>query len=395
MAPAVSSPLSSRDSSPELGDSTVILQYNKRTGRPVRRSAGQKKVSVAGYVDSKIIEEEDDSPIEMPLEDEDGDIVKPVRTKRRKRSPSPTPPPFDPTIYNDEPDEQSDGEDVGMFRRNATDTPIVLQLNVPLGYHGPLMVKLDKSLLDKPEGRVHNMRPRKTRRIASTSVSDSGKAVSKKENKSFTELPPEIRNNVYRHLFVADRDLIFHSPNNFKRSAQFLQTCRTVFSEGCSILYGENKFVFDRNRTTRAPFWDPQPKEIGYKDCRQFLKMIGPENLAYIRDIRITFEDASPAATPYLPTHESRRYINDKYLVDVLRILRETKLRSLAINFHGRRMLLKSDIKFLGYLEQIKADEVITSDNVRWYQTNKVHPGVFDDLKEVMVRRKKLYVEKK
>lgn len=381
-----------RDSSPELGSPSLIPQYNEQTGRPIRRNAGQKRNDDA-YVDSIIIEEEGE-PIELPSEDDDGHIVKAARPKKRKRTPSPTPPPLDPIIYNEEPDEMTDSESEGIFHHIPTRTPLVtLQFNIPLGFHGPLRVKLDKSLLDSSDGSAHDMQPPRVKSKSNT-PKPAPKAKSSTKPKGFADLPPELRNKVYRMLFIAHWDLKFHIPNNFCRSAQFLRSCKLVHSEGCSVLYGENQFVFDRNRHTRAPFWEPQPKEIGYKDVRQFLKMIGPENLAYLRDVKFVFEDAMPAATPYLPSHEARRFINDDHLIDCLRILREAKLRKLTLSFNGRRMLLKSDMKFLGYLEQIKVDELSCTDFYHhWYPANKVHPGVTKDLKEAMIRKKKLYAE--
>lgn len=381
-----------RDSSPELGDPSLVPQYNKQTGRPIRRSAGQKK-SVAGYVDSIIIEEDGD-PIELPSEDDDGEIVKPVRSKKRKRTPSPSPPPLDAIIYHEEPDDPSEEEFAGKFPHTVSDTPVVLQFNVPLGFHGPLVVKLDRSTLMSPDEAAHDMHLQGARKRQNTKLSTSvAQSTYDPIKKTFSDLPPEIRNKIYRELFVADDELKFHTPNNFCRSAQFFYTCRLVHSEGCSVLYGENKFSFDRNRTTRAPFWDPVPKEIGYKDARRFLKMIGPENLAYLRDVKIVLEDAAPSTTPYLPTHESRRYLNDDHLIDFLRILGQTNLRRLTINFSGRRQLLKSDVKFLSYLEQIKADEVISTDNARWWPQNKIDLSVLNELKEMMTRKKKLYVK--
>jgi hypothetical protein len=71
---------------------------------------------------------------------------------------------------------------------------------------------------------------------------------------------------------------------------------------------------------------------------------IGPENLFYLRDVKLVLEDAMPGATPYMPTHESRRYVNDGHLVDILRILRETKLRKLSISFFGRRIQADSTL---------------------------------------------------
>jgi hypothetical protein len=122
--------------------------------------------------------------------------------------------------------------------------------------------------------------------------------------------------------------------------------------------------------------------------------MIGPENLVYIRDVKITFEDAPPAATPYLPDHESRRYLNDLHLIDCLRILRGARLRKLDMSFHGRRTLMMTDHRFLSYLERIKVDEVVSTEHARWYP-NKINDDVMKELKERMTRKKKLYSEKK
>lgn len=121
-------------------------------------------------------------------------------------------------------------------------------------------------------------------------------------SRGFTDLSPELRNQVYRHIFV--RKDIFQIPQRpdhlqtvgtagLSQSSQFLRTCRLVHDEGCSvrnvsrttgkvvterlqILYGENEFRFERHHDNRAPFWEPKPKEIGYQDALQFLKMIGP-----------------------------------------------------------------------------------------------------------------------
>ncbi|KAF2876352.1 hypothetical protein BDV95DRAFT_560535 [Massariosphaeria phaeospora] len=385
-----SSPLD-RESSPELGSPSRKPQYNKQTGRPIRRGAGQAK-NREGYVDSVVIEE--DEPVELPSEDEDGEIVKPKRSAKRKRSPSPTPPPLEPIIYDEPPDEASDEDTVGMFHHNAPAQPIVLQFNVPLGYHGPLRVTLDRNLLQNSSDAVaQDMKPRggKLRKLGK-STTKQGKTAVVVPRKGFTDLPPELRNKCYRHLFVADGEFSFPAAQGLSRSAQFLRTCKLVHSEGCSILYGENTFSFDRNRNTRGPFWEPVLKEIGYKDIRQFLKVIGPENLAYLRDIKFAFEDASPAATHYLKSHEERRYLNDDHLIDCLRILREAKLRKLTLSFYGRRTLLKTDVKFLGYLEQIKADEITTTNLMRYYFNNKIHQALWDDLKQVMVRKTKLYI---
>lgn len=380
-----------RASSVELGDPQAYkLQLNKR-GRPVRRGAGKKK-SAADFVDSAILEEDDD-PIDGPAVDDDGEPLKPVRSRKRKRSPSPPAPPLDPIIHDEDPDELSEGEPRNSFRRNADNCPVVLQINVPLGYHGPLFVKLNKNLLSALKEDGVDVRPPKGRPWNPPSSSVNTHVVGTGKQDLFAKLPPEIRNRIYDELFVAEGDLNFHCPANFQRSGQFLRTCKLVHSEGASALYGKNRFVFDRNKNMRGAFWERQNKEIGYKDIRQFLRMIGPQNLAFLRDIKITFEDASPAASEY-QSHEARRYINDDHLIDCLRTLREAKLQRLTLNFSGRRMLLRSDSRFLSYLEMIKVDELRTNEPHRFY-ANKISPDLFEELKTLMVRKKKLYPEPK
>ncbi|KAF1963393.1 hypothetical protein CC80DRAFT_398005 [Byssothecium circinans] len=380
--------LTNRESSLELGDPSNITKYSKTTGRPIRRAAGKAK-QIAGYVDSKVIEDDED-PIEVPSEDEDGEPIKPQR--KRKRSPSLSPPPLDPLIRDEDPDEPSDVE-AGLYQQNTAErAPITLQFNIPLGFHGPLMVKLDRKLLDQMQqgDRAHDLQPpRSKRRLAA-----KPKPVQRQQKKAgFTDLPPELRNKIYRHLFVTGDIVQIPRATNLCRSGQFLSTCKLVHSEGCSILYGENTIMLDRSRDRRGPYWEPVPKEIGYTDARRFLKAIGPENLAYLREVRLVMEDACPSATPYL-NHEERRYVNDEHLIDILRILRNAKLREFKLTFLGRRALARTDIKILRYLEQVKADEVSSSSS-GWYHPPKITFGLWADLKESMSRIPKLYAAKK
>ena len=137
----------------EIGDPSKVTRYSKTTGRPVRRGAGKVR-QMDGYVDSKVIEDAE-GPIDIPSEDEDGEVIKPQR--KRKRSPSLSPPPLDRLIYDEEPDSPTDDE-AGVFQKPAETPPITLQFNIPLGFHGPLMVKLDRNLLQhiQPEGRVRS-----------------------------------------------------------------------------------------------------------------------------------------------------------------------------------------------------------------------------------------------
>jgi hypothetical protein len=388
--------LPSRSSSPELGTPSLKPQYNKKTGRPIRRSAGHIK-SLAGFVDSAVLDEDDDEPMEVPSEDDDdGEAIWRRRSKKRKRSPSPAPPPLDPIIYDEAAEGPSDNESIG--HDSDAYTPVTLQFNIPLGFHGPLVVKLDRSLLARNTGSVaHDVHKRKVRRNLKPATSNpvTQKPAIATKKTGFCDLPPELRNKIYWHVFVVDNGFRFPVPSSktVSCSSQFLRTCRLVHSEGCSVLYGENTFGFDRNRSTRGTFWDPIPKEIGYKDIRQFLKMIGPENLAYLRDVKLVLEDANQSSTPYINSHEERRYLNDEHLIDCLRILRTAKLRKITVSFLGRRALTRADVKFVDYLERVKADEVLATEYARYFYTNKIHSNAWEYLKEHMTRKKKLYAK--
>jgi hypothetical protein len=408
MAPKLKTPIfpqpssPEHNSSPELESPSKITQYNKQTGRPIRKSAGKVK-KVAGYVDSGILGEElDYEPLtEDESESEDEEEMEKRRhadkmMRKRKRSPSPPSPRLEPIIYNQELDEPTDDETSEAFHHNTPKKPpVTLQFNVPLGFHGPLFVKLDSTLLkDDKDGARHDMQRFQAKKVR-TSASLPKDAITTARSVGFADLPPELRNSVYRHVFV--RKQMLQIPQHSDRSglcqsAQFLRTCKLVHDEGCSILYGENEFHFDRHHEIRAPFWERNPKEIGYQDVLLFLKMIGPENIQYLRDIRFDFDDARPKLTPGLNI-ESRRYIVDDYLMNCLRILRNAKLRKVSISFYGRRQLFKSDVKFLGYLEQIKGDEVVKLPDPLYSQT-KVGNWIWNDIKEQMTRKKKLYEEK-
>jgi len=385
-----------RNSSPELGSPTKTTQFNQSTGRPIRKSAGKAK-KAAGYVDSVVIEEGDPVPLSSDDEEEDADDMQhPGRVSRakakakRKRSPSPPPPHLEPIIYDQLLDDLTDDETGGAFHRHTPKKPpMTLQFNVPLGFHGPLFVKFDSALLHSGErGDARTMHQGRAKNGRTGGGLPTPPSVGHRTG--FQDLPPELRNTIYRYTFIrkgADLTLPVGASRGLCQSAQFLRTCRLVHQEGCSVLYGENTFHFNRNHSVRSPFWEPVLKEIGYQDVLQFLRMIGPENLQYLRDITITLDDAAPRHTTYLSSNEERRYLNDEYLIHCLRILREAKLRKVRLQFLGRRNIYKSDVKFLGYLEQIKADEVSNLST----PYDKIPDIVWLSVKESMTRKKKLY----
>lgn len=372
----------------------------------MRKSAGKMK-PIAGYVDSTYLDDDITSATsassEEDFEDED-DMLRRSHTKTKmklkvnpRRSPSPPSPQLSPIIYDQDMDKLTDDESSGLFhRRMPRKKNLLLQFNVPLGYHGPLIVKVDSTMLDaEEEGKTHEMHHQEIKKVCVKSLSLTPKPATS-AGTGFTDLPPEMRNTVYRYLFLrSNRDLRippWRDGECLTLSAQFLRTCKLVHHEGCSILYGENTFQFARHFGTRGPFWERIPKEIGYQDVLQFLKMIGAENLQYLRDIKFIFDDALPRDTPYLNCHEKRRYLNDDYLMNCLRILRNAKLRTLLLRFIGRRAVMKTDVKFLGYLEQIKADHVDQYwDSDFHYPPQKICFGTWLDLQDQMTRKKRLY----
>jgi hypothetical protein len=394
-----------RDSSPELGSPSKATQYNQKTGRPVRKSAGKIK-KVAGYVDFEDAEFDTLTDSELSELDEEDDMEPRSRSDKkkkgplkRKRSPSPPSPRLEPVTYSQELDDLTDNEDGGAFHRNAPKkSPVTLQFNVPLGFHGPLFIKLDSTLLlTKEQGKLHEMQLGKSKK---SRVSPKSAGTSSVRRTGFTDLPPELRNTIYRYLFARKDDfsklkipLTGNYPKDtLTKSGQFLRSCKLVHNEACSILYGENTFSFHRHYDTRGPYWEPVPKEIGYQDVLHFLKAIGPENIQYLRDIKFVFDDARPKDTPYVSSNEARRYLNDEYLVHCLRILRDAKLRKISMYFGGRRQLGRTDVRFLGYLEQVKADEVERIPEKYHHHAHRYLSQVaWQDLKEMMTRKEKLY----
>lgn len=131
-----------RDSSPELGSPSKITQYNKDTGRPIRKSAGRVKTA-AGYVDSSVLGDDYDPSSSEETDDEDlSRRARAEKRRKRKRSPSPPSPHLEPVIYDQELDDLTDDETGGAFHRNTPKKPpIALQFNVPLGFHGKSILK--------------------------------------------------------------------------------------------------------------------------------------------------------------------------------------------------------------------------------------------------------------
>ncbi|OJD32632.1 dna-binding protein [Diplodia corticola] len=400
-----SKPASAQKPSSELGDGDLQVRYNTRTGRPIRDNAGRKSLDPS-YLDTTEVIDDEGLDSESGSEDEEG--VKKKHPKR-KRTPSPPLPDVDPLpLYPDdvpsrEPTPHSlDDEGVGSIN---------LTVNVPKGFSGPLTLKIDRALFingqsEPPAKRQHlpsarvnssklstgntiSVAPRKTSiRQRGYFGSDTREDPTKK---TFADLPAELRNQIYRLLFVTKEDVSFSRPVNFSRSGALLRTCQQIYKEGRSVLYSENRFAFSRNTHSRAPYWSAQEREVGYQDMRVFLNSIGPTNISLLRSISIVLTDASPSSAPYLD-HEGRRFVRDEHIINCFRqISKHGKLKDIELSFYGRKCLCRTDYRFLDALREIKADEVRFEPPEHLWYPSKVDYLVKVALLDSMVRPTKIY----
>ncbi|KAF2417101.1 hypothetical protein EJ08DRAFT_654604 [Tothia fuscella] len=396
-----------RAASEELGEGDWATKYS-RHGRPIRKSAGKKSPDPA-YVNVQVIEEElsdfeDGGPLseEDTSEDELEERTPPPSRKRpakkQKRAPSPTPPPLSPPPPEDLPSPRSSPQPGHLIlgpAQRADFEPINLTFNIPVGFSGPLHLQLDLSNVPLRQ----NFAPVKTDELHVAPTPIKVVSLATDENaKGFLSFPPELRNKVYRFLFKDEKKFDFSQPDNFKCTSAFLRSCRQVYEEGRTILYGENQFYFERNKDMRRPFWAGERKEIGYKDLRLFLRLIGPTNTSYIRQIWICFDDAMPSATPHLKRAEERRYVYDGHLIECLHVLaRDSRLKKITLAFWGRKHLAKTDMRFLEKLCNIKADEVEFKSpfqNPYWHP-ERIFPEVKTNIKKEMTRKVKMYNNEK
>ncbi|KAF2102061.1 hypothetical protein NA57DRAFT_53995 [Rhizodiscina lignyota] len=425
-----------RKPSEELGEGEFAVRYNKRTGRPIRESAGRRSLN-PDYQDSLELDAGSDTTGYESLYDEDCVKVKPKsdliaeltrkQRKRKDRSPSPLLSPLSPAP----PDFNSTLDELGRMPTNmqtfdnvaseekerngqSSSTPEVLSLtfNIAAGFQGPLRIEIPLSSFVtsndqlRKRSRTSDYFSNSSSPVAPTSFSATHPlSHGLNTNSSATStpwgwptLPAEIRNRIYHLVFYQpDNTVDFYHPIHFKLSGQFLRTCKQILSEGREILYCENSFSFERNRMPRSPYWSAEGKEIGFKDVRLFLSSIGHKNLSLIRDVTFVCDDAMPSTTPGL-TNEERRFVHDPNLIECFRIFTQHgELRSIKLAFVGRRMLTKTDDRFLAALTAIKADEakVISHPRMIWrYGESKVAYGLGEAIEKAMTRKKKMYSAK-
>ncbi|KAL1310963.1 hypothetical protein AAFC00_001183 [Neodothiora populina] len=389
-----------------IDDVKLPTDYNPRTGRPIRRSAGRKSLQPS-YVNP------DDA---MSDEDEDvfvDDFDDNVRVaKKRKRSPTP---PMTPRRLID--DTEPLDEVVASRESNSlhdSTHPVSFTFHIPPGYSGPFVVNLDANLL---ANLPNAMSTKSSLQSAphTPSLADSGyasKSRSSSESNSsrklfthsspkrtgkagFLSLPPELRNQVYRLLFVTPDKLDFGHPRNFGRSSHFLRTCKQVHEEGKSILYSENTFYFQASRETRTRRFESGAYQIAYKDIRYFLSALGPTNVGLIRHIIFIFEDLVPSLNPRLKSIDDRRFTSNEDLYAALRLLGDSaRLQTLKLSFQGRRWFFMADEdRFSSYLVRIKADSVAFIDwPDHYYNAESRTPKLAEkELTEQMVRAVPMY----
>lgn len=427
-----------RDASVELGDGDFAIDYNSKTGRPIRKSAGHRDFFGA-YAKHEDIQSDSGEMSEMSEEDIIDDDLDASTTKRalqlqkkRKARGQParlttlTPPPNDnyqdtgefEKLNSEEPLLDSDDEEsehMSVYEHTSGPDVLNLTFNIAPGFQGPLRIQVPRSAF---YGTAHpNKRVRtsdyhsdttsfRASPVSSIQKSHAHAVTPKKRSWGWTKLPAELRNRIYRLVFFHPDVLSFHHPKNFTLSSQFLATCHQVHEEGRTILYSENKFSLERNKSRRAPYWSPEPKEIGWKDVRYFVsETIGIYNLGLLRDVTFICEDAMPSTTPTLTTEE-RRFIYDANLIEVLRLFgRHGQLRTLKLCLMGRKTLMRCDEAFLSALRKVKADQVKIIRHPRWgiqaedesdggywsHNDSKVHPHLKEQIIQTMTRKRKMY----
>jgi hypothetical protein len=203
----------------------------------------------------------------------------------------------------------------------------------------------------------------------------------------------EIRNQIYRLAFLSN-DRINLQYSNLGHSGSLLSTCRQVYDEARSILYGENQFFVDRDKTSRRQIWQRVSKEVGYKHFHIWLANMSPSTRAMIRTLHIELDDAMPSQTPEMKNNEERRYVHDGHLIEAIKLLaQDGKLKQLTVSFLGRKALAKTDHRFLKYFSRLQADEVKKDHpDIRWgLSYHRIHSDIEVPLFRDMTRKTKLY----
>ena len=174
----------------------------------------------------------------------------------------------------------------------------------------------------------------------------------------FHSLPPELRNRIYRMLFVSPIKIELHAGHDLSLAAQFLRCQRQVHQEGAGILYGLNQFRFSRSDYRVGRWFDSYIAQTAYTHVEECLRAIGHHNISLMRDVTFAFSDAHKPSTGDLSPYQ-RRFANDRSLQRSLKRLgKYGQLQTLTLEFRGKRMVTRGDQAFLQALTTIMAKEV-------------------------------------
>lgn len=353
MAPKKSSKTGTISREPEDGESNAWS--NSKTCRPKRKRASP---ADSPFVDSAVAVSDPESDFTDTSGDEE--LVQVPRKRRALNSRILSPPQDTQSEHSDinseqafsacqsdeEPYAQNEDTVRGLIEPGAlaegdpvSFTISNLVVNVPAGHKGPILLQLDlppasraqkSQIMQRRHSKpLHSPEQHRWYRVDSRSTS--------KDHAGFLDLPAELRNDIYERVFVANKSLHFRYPSNFQLSAAFLRTCRQVYEEGRSLLYGGNKFILERRTARSGSYWEAEWSEAGFKPVKRLLKMIGPTNTALLRHVGIHCEDAMPCLNPDLHTADERRFTRDEVLMSCLRHLaRHAQLQTLELNFNGK-----------------------------------------------------------
>ncbi|KAI9787563.1 MAG: hypothetical protein M1839_000094 [Geoglossum umbratile] len=207
----------------------------------------------------------------------------------------------------------------------------------------------------------------------------------------FLDLPPEIRNEIYKMLFVTEtRRIRFCGLGDIqncggrevavRHSGAFLRTCQQINQEGCAVLYGANEYIFERSYSLRGRWFDVNWKQVGYEDVERFLTTIGVYNLSCIRSVIFYLEDGNLD-----PAHEwtlnDRRFVYDANLLHCFQIIgtRCEKLEALEIFLNPRRKVCAKDTMFIESLKCIRNLECLTFRDRHPYIATQRFPFKIDE----------------
>ncbi|KAK5168708.1 uncharacterized protein LTR77_006017 [Saxophila tyrrhenica] len=261
-------------------------------------------------------------------------------------------------------------------------------INIPPGHTGPLNIQLQPP----PSGSWDQLERPPAFPLPQTSRC------------MFLELPRELRDQIYGHLYLVPQNparkcrsyFNFSNPHNFALGTSLLRTCSRIHTEASSVLYGSNHFLFARQRRETGSYWSAKWREVGFNAVRRFLVAIGPKNIRRIKHATLLLEDATPYLNPRLKTPKARRFVHDQCLMKVLRLLAaKGRLKKLGLLFRGRRRVDKNDTKFLEALCTVQADDVefvrdLTQSWLGYLPPSKQHAAVDKMCLQSMKRKEAL-----